>query len=147
MSSNPLLPKPKAVKLAIQLLWASFALGVVNTAINWTDTISQMTQPLPIDKGLFALIIASFTFCVLFWLFYKISTGRNWARITFLCFFLIGLPFSVPQLLAMIEQAPLKVSIALLLTLLQLIALIALFSNTGNASYRLQKESRSQSKI
>jgi hypothetical protein len=140
MSNNSnKLAKPKTIKIALQLLWGSLAIGLINTIINWNESIAQMTQPMTMDKELFSVIVASSTFFILSWLFYMISTGRNWARITFLCLYLIGLPFSVPQLISLIEQAPLKVILAILISIFQLISLIILFSNTGNVWFKAHK--------
>jgi hypothetical protein len=132
--------KPKAVNFAIQLLWASLVLTGINIIIKWfdNDTIAKTMQPFPMDPMLFIAVVGLLTLIILFWLIYKISKGRNWARIIFLFGFVIGLA-PIFQLFSLndLRQAILPI----IITILQFIPLCILFSKTGNAWFRTKKAS------
>ena len=137
---RPNLQKPQNVILAIRLLGGSLALGVFNTAFNWKNKTSHIPSDFPINKDLFALFASLSTFAIMLWIILKISSGRNWARILFLCGFIIGLPFCIPMLREMINLSTVVVFIASAIALLQLAALGLLFSKTGNTWFKTQKE-------
>src|SRR5215510_12692932 len=77
--AEPGLPahKPSQVVLAVRLLWGMLALGVVNSAVQWPKLV-ETTPPEMI------IAIQLVTFGIIAWLTIKISSGRNWARITYL---------------------------------------------------------------
>jgi hypothetical protein len=90
--------RPREIIWAIWLAVLNYLVGLVTIVIAW-DYFSRLQSMLPmILSQVFALVI-------MYWLYYKIFQGRNWARITWLVFSLFGLvmmPFSY-QLL---ESAP-----------------------------------------
>src|SRR4051812_37666400 len=82
--------KPREARLAINLLWTSLGLGLLNSASQFDYLRSQASVE-------FILIVAGMTLAIMALLVYFISQGRNWARITFLVLFLIGLVPWFPQ--------------------------------------------------
>ena len=66
---------------------------------------------------------------VMIWLIAR--KRQNWARWTFLVLFVIGLPLSVPQLLATFQTSALSAVLGLVQLLLQVYAFFLIF--TGNA--------------
>jgi len=84
--------RPPAIRRAIVLMWLSLALNLVILAIDWRFQVSQMPAPVLILSALFGIGISV-------WLFIKIATGRNWARIVYLVLFLLGLITLAPQML------------------------------------------------
>ena len=75
--------RPSQVSIAVKLLWYSLGLGIVNTLIDYQFLVSQ-------GSIAFTITVTAFTLGILALLIWKISAGRNWARIIFLVVFLLG---------------------------------------------------------
>lgn len=88
IASAPMDARPPQINQAVILLWAAYAVGPIRLGLNWNLLEAAM------DDFLAASILAITLIgtAVLIW---KISQGKNWARLTFLVLFLIGLPFSL----------------------------------------------------
>lgn len=141
--------KPNNVTLAIRLLWGVLIIGVVNSALSWNYSISQVPADFPMNKDLFAFLMISITLGITAWLIYKISSGRNWARLVFLIMFIIGIitmAFSVSQLIETFNYSKVISFLTLVTSLLQVIGLILLFSKEGNTWFTTQKALRKQQK-
>jgi hypothetical protein len=80
----------------------------------------------------FTLTVQVTTFLFLAWLTYKIWRGRNWARITFLALYLVGLPFSIPTVRGLFSASVTVGCITVLQTILQLAAIYLLFAKPGS---------------
>lgn len=82
---------PRQVKHAVTFLWAGLAFAGFSLFLDFRQT-SQMPMPAATIAVLF----------IFFWslLTIKIAHGRNWARITYLIFTIIGLPLNLPIVLA-----------------------------------------------
>jgi hypothetical protein len=79
--------KPVAIRRAIGLLWASLAIGVVKTPLDWVYLTSRAS-------GAFNAFVIIVTFAIMVFFIWKIGQGKNWARIVFLVLFLLGIvPF------------------------------------------------------
>jgi uncharacterized protein involved in response to NO len=75
--------RPPQIKRVIQLAVINYVLGLIMMAVTW-DFYSKL-QSVP------ALIFnQAFTIAIMFWLYYKIWVGRNWARIVLLVFTILG---------------------------------------------------------
>ena len=111
MSRNPYAPpgsvvaydesvrvKPVAMRRAVFLMWASFALNLVIVAIDWKFLVTQSSLPIVVISELIGVGIAV-------WLILKISVGRNWARIVYLVLLAIGLPVVVPEIMSSADRA------------------------------------------
>lgn len=89
--------RPRQIVWVVQLAALNYALGLVSIVIAW-DYFSRLQSMTSTILG------QAFTFVLLFWLYYKIFQGRNWARILWLVFSLLGLammPFTYKLLGAM----------------------------------------------
>ena len=75
--------RPRTVTIAVNLLWASIAIGLVKIPL---DLPALAAMPYPAIVWTVTTLVLGF-FCLLIW---KISQGRNWARYTYPVFFLIG---------------------------------------------------------
>ncbi len=84
--------KPAAVSTAIKLLYTTLVIGALRSALEWSH-LTRVASP-----G-FVLFVMLFTFALLVWLIDKVNRGRNWARITCLVFFILGVPMSILHLL------------------------------------------------
>jgi FtsH-binding integral membrane protein len=131
--------KPKNVLLAVRLLWATIALGLMSTALYWNDKISQLPADFPMNPELFASIVLFITFSFLVWIMWQVSRGRNWARLLYLIVFLIGLPLYIPALLVEFDHSVGKGIFSTIITFMQLAALILLFTKEGNVWFKEQK--------
>ena len=77
------MPRPAQIVTAIRLAAIGYGLGIVVILLSWDYYSKLQTVGALIANQLFTL-------CVLFWLYYKIYMGRNWARITLLVFSVLG---------------------------------------------------------
>lgn len=86
--------KPPAVATAVKFLWISFWFGIVVTLLNLPNV------NLPSGSGVAALVFISFVLTTAFTalLITKISAGRNWARITFIVLYVLGIPVWLYQI-------------------------------------------------
>src|SRR6266581_3531132 len=79
--------RPRQIVVFIGLQCGSLALGAVKLPMDW----SHLRTHGSVASILFILL---FTIAIVAFLIWKVSRGRNWARITLLVFFVIGLlPF------------------------------------------------------
>jgi hypothetical protein len=69
-------------------------------------------------------------------LIFKISTGKNWARITYLVLFIIGMLPAVPVILGEFSRLPVVGALSLAQVGLQLFALVLLFTKPGSGWFR-----------
>lgn len=77
--------KPREVSWAVSLQVAALALGALATALDWNHLKSLGQIP--------TLVVLQVTVMLLLgYVIWKISVGKNWARITCLVLFLFGLP-------------------------------------------------------
>lgn len=120
---------PAPVASALKLIYASLAIGVVRAALEWPQMMRMMTP----GSAIFSLL---FTFAFLLWLANRVARGRNWARIVFLIFFLLGLPFSIGPLLQSLGYAPLSGMLGVIQLTLQVVALVLMFSRQASPWFR-----------
>jgi hypothetical protein len=105
--------RPRQIVWVVQLAAFNYLLGLVSIAIAW-DYFSRLQSLVP------TIISQAFTLVILFWLYYKIYQGRNWARIVWLVLSLLGfamLPFTYKLLGAMPGVMKLQMFIGLGVTL------------------------------
>ena len=131
MNTPPALPsqKPATVSTAIKLLYATYVVGAFRSVLEW----SHQTQAASPGFDLFVVV---FTFAIILWLTYKMDRGRNWARITFLILFILGVPFFVRPLLQSLSYSPVSGALGLLQVVLQTIALCKLFGSSARPWFR-----------
>src|ERR1700744_4542147 len=77
------IPRPRDVTLAVRLQWVSFVMGFASGLLHesWGGQPAEWIVAL-ISIAIYAAIIA--------WLIFKLSRGRNWARITYTVLSLLG---------------------------------------------------------
>jgi hypothetical protein len=142
------LSRPKRVLVAITLLYAALGIGVTRIVLDlysgypitgppWLMTMvnqTGITWLLPIVLLLSALV----TFTLLLVLIYLIGQGKNWARISFLVLWLIGilLFLSATPLRRFLAAHPISGMFALLQYVFQVVALVLLFQNESSRWFR-----------
>jgi hypothetical protein len=112
------------VDRAVKLLYASLLLGIV-------VGIADFSYLKSLRSASFALLIFLFTFGLLLFLTLRISSGRNWARITFLVLFLAGIPLSTPNLSNELKRSPFAAIISIVQIILQIVAFFLLFKRAS----------------
>jgi len=81
-----------------------------------------------IASAAFTIFVLIFTFALIGFLIFKISAGRNWACITFLVMFVIGLLPTLPLMLGEFSRAPVVGALSVAQVGLQGYAMFLLFS-------------------
>ena len=141
MPNTNQLARPQKVDTAVKLLYASLGLGIISSVLfpPRLDEVSSFGSAL--NDSLFFFFI----FGPLFLLYYMIGKGKNWARITFLVFFIIGIPLSIatfPLYLLLFSYTPfIDGSLFLAHTGMQLVALVFLFQEESSAWFKAIKQS------
>src|SRR5258706_13861316 len=121
--------KPRTVTLAVNLLWASMVLGVVKIPLD-LPALAAMPSPgliWPIVAG----VLVFFCFLIM-----QISSGRNWARITYLVLFLIGLIPAWPTFAAEFARSPILGILSVVQLAIQGYAVFLLFTSPGKTWFQ-----------
>ncbi|MFZ5812167.1 MAG: hypothetical protein ACOY4F_09010 [Thermodesulfobacteriota bacterium] len=121
--------KPQPIVTAVNLLWASLAVGLVKMLMDF----SNFSAVAPAVLTSFVLI---FTLSLIGFLIIKISAGRNWARITFLVLFIIGVLPTLPIVLGEFSRSAVVGALSVAQICLQVYALILLFTLPGSSWFR-----------
>nr|WP_314838585.1 hypothetical protein [uncultured Flavobacterium sp.] len=124
---------PKKVKQASNLVYLSLVLGLIKMVLYEILTSQKMlTQPKALTIGIITIAILAF-------FGFKIGEGKNWARITFLVLFIIGIisfPFS---LLNEFKMSPIIGIASVIQMLIQLYILIILFTGESKEWFSKNK--------
>jgi hypothetical protein len=121
--------RPVQVVRSVQLLFASFGLGLVAATI---AVIQQFSSP-----AIFvALIPVALFFGLALFLVSKISAGRNWARVTFLVIVLLGVPFAIPTYAEEFRRNVLSGGLSIFIAALQLFGTALLFTKNSNIWFK-----------
>lgn len=127
--------KPKLIKTAVLLIVSSLAIGFVKVPLDY-DHLSSIG---PIQA---TIIIMAITISIMLFLSFKIWQGRNWARITFVILFVIGILPGALLLPAEAERSTLLVLGSVFQILLQVAALISIFMPASNIWFKSVKAAK-----
>jgi hypothetical protein len=116
--------KPSQIVTATNLLWSTIPLGIANGVLQWRFLAALGSVEIIVLTQILA-------FCVTAWLTLKISSGQNWARITYVIVSLLGLPAIIFQLPSVFSRTPVGGGITLLLVVIQVYVIWLLFSEPG----------------
>ena len=97
---------------------------------------ARITSESSVALVLFIMII---TFGLFFFFIWKISDGRNWARIVFLVLFLLGVPLSIPVYLEEVRRNLFLGSLSFIQVILQLVAIYLMFTRNSNLWFKTRK--------
>jgi hypothetical protein len=126
------LARPKETTSAIQLLYASLAIGLIRAVFGLTQRTSGAALVLT------ALIVIS-VFALGFFLIWKISAGRNWARIILLVLVLINLPFAVLANISELKRVVWSGALSILIEVILWIGTYLLFTRDSNHWFQSRK--------
>lgn len=129
METQAVAQKPQPVGTAVNLLWASLAVGLVKTLIDFSNLSAQASAA-------FTNFVLIFTFALIGFLTFKISAGKNWARITFLVLFVIGVLPTSFVVLGEFSQSSILGALSVAQIGLQGYAIFLLFTQPGSTWFR-----------
>lgn len=124
--------RPTSVSRAVQLLFASLAIGLIRALFGLTQRASG--APL-----ILAALIVIAVFCLGFFLVWKISVRRNWARIILLVLVLINLPFAVLANVAELKQSTHSGALSIFIEVILWLGTYLLFTKSSNTWFRSRK--------
>jgi hypothetical protein len=126
---------PAQVVMAIRLAALNYGLGLLSVIVYWSYfSTLQSTQSLILNQA--------FSLTVAVWLYYKIYTGRNWARVTLLVLgVLVGLlttsRFFTEKFAELTAAAPAPAKVQMMVApVISLIVLWLLFVSPGRHWFR-----------
>ncbi|MCG2634651.1 MAG: hypothetical protein J4A00_07010 [Gammaproteobacteria bacterium] len=129
METQSAAQKPQPVVTAVYLLWASMAVGLVKILMD-LSSLSGVAPPA------FTNFILIFTFALIAFLIFKISAGRNWARITLLVMFIIGVLPTLSIVPGEFSRSAVVGALSVAQIGLQIYAQFLLFTQPGSAWFR-----------
>ncbi len=121
--------RPKKVQNAVTILYVTLGIGIVR-AVMEASANAEMA-----GVG-FLMFVTLVVFAVMVFLIAMIGRGRNWARITLLVFFLLGLPLSILPLIRSFTNSPISGVLGLAQVILQIVAIVFLFQQEASAWFK-----------
>lgn len=122
------LRRPEQVQHAVLLLYLTLGIGVVRSIME--------------VRGGLAIFVGFVTLGLTWFFIHMISRGKNWARITYLVLFAIGLPFAILPLLHSLAVNPVSGLLGIAQTVMQAVAMVFLFQQASSDWFRYKKSSR-----
>lgn len=100
--------------IAVLLIVASLVLGLIR-------------YPLEFAPSFLLFLVAVPTLALIALLAWQIYAGKNWARIVYTVFFVLGLPFSILPLVEALQSRPISGLLGVLQLVMQSAALVLLY--------------------
>jgi hypothetical protein len=125
--------RPDMVSKAITLLYVTLGIGLLRTILEAPRLSKSSSLAFVLFVGIFVL---GFTWLIV----YKIAKGRNWARITFLILFVLGIPLSVVPLLQSLAVNLFSGLLGICQVIIQVISLVLLFLKPSSEWFKRMKE-------
>jgi len=125
LPKGPLFHKPASIIAAMNILYATLFLGIVNWAIGqWGTGVHPASRAQ-------AVVVLLVTIIIIFGLIKMIGLGKKWARVLLLVLFVLGM-LVFPWTLGPILKSNLLVGVlSVFQALLHLVALVFLFSRAS----------------
>jgi uncharacterized membrane protein YagU involved in acid resistance len=122
-AAEPPRVRPRAVKIAVVLLWVELCLAVVNPFLT-SNLVTLGTREA--DYKLFSEIFILIMIAISAWINIKVWQGRNWARIVALVLTLLAFPtlLALPE---MFREEALSATVSLAALALDVVAMILVF--------------------
>ncbi len=138
MSYSQQLKRPPKVSTAVKLLYTGLGVGIIRAIIE----ILFYREKIPAG---FVLMVSFFMWIFMGLIIYRISTGHNWARITFLVLFTLGSLSYIQTIFLRLNDEPILVLIGLVAVVIEAIALLLLFQRNSSLWFMAMKDYRSTS--
>lgn len=139
MTASPA-TRPNKANTAVILLYVAWALGVLRAFLG-APAISHLGSE---GQAGAAVAIVVVIFAIMLFFIIMTGKGRNWARITFLVLYIIG---TVMMVVGLVSGAPFGAAALMdvVQVILQLVALVMLFSAESNAWFQSVKAAKAKS--
>lgn len=130
--------KPKKVGIAVKLVYATLAVGAMRSVWEIPARARQFetsweTSPLSSQSLIgFSILVTLLSLLFIGYLVFMIDKGRNWARITFLVLFIIGIPLSIIPLLLSFAYSPISGILSVAQVVAQTVAVFLLFQKESS---------------
>ncbi len=129
--------RPHKVSIALTLLWIVIAVGVISSIFNFSSSL-EIANASGLGLG-WLIFTLYFTYVLLAFFIWKIGQGRNWARITYLVLFIIGVPFTIYGYLTS-EVSTLSIVLGIAGMIVQIVALVFLFQEKSSEWFNFMKK-------
>ena len=134
--SNSDASRPRSVTVAVAILCVVLAYGLISGIVSTaTRTVPPGFDPRMVREIAYAGGVVGIAINAFF--VYKIFKRRNWARIIYLVFYVLGVILSVRSLLTLHHSSVLVV-LMVIGFMAQAVALVLLFTGDGRAWFRRQ---------
>ena len=137
MSNSNQLAQPSKVATAIKLLYATLGIGIIRSII-------ESSRHAEASSVGFVLFITFAVFGFMWLLIYMTGKGNNWARITFIVLFNMGIPLSILPMIQSLTLNPISGVLGLIQVVMQVVALVFLFQGESSAWFKAIKQSKIQ---
>jgi len=124
--------RPPRVGTAVILLYITLGIGVLRSIMG-ASMYTEVASPA------FVTLITFFVLGVMGFFIFMIGKGRNWARITFLVFFIISIPFAALPLMQSVGANPISGRIGIIQIIIHIVALVFLFQKLSSDWFRDMK--------
>jgi hypothetical protein len=121
---------PRKVSIAIKLLWIVLAIGLLRSFLEFPISL-EIAASEGFGAG-FVIAVTVISIAVLAFFIIMIAQRRNWARIVYLVFFLIGLPFGLIALIETLSLSPFSGVLGIGQIVIDLFAMIFLFQKPSS---------------
>lgn len=129
--------RPGKVSTALYLLWIALFVGIIASAFNFSSSLEIANAPPGFGLGV-VIFILCFGFLLSAFFIWKIGQGRNWARITYLVLFILGIPVVIYTLLT-IKVSTFLIIMQIAHTIVSLVALVFLFQKQSSDWFKSTK--------
>ena len=127
--------RPKKVGTAVTLLYTALGIGAVRYVMS-----AAASRPMVSTASVVLMILTLAVIGIMWLLISKISIGRNWARISLLALFVLGVLGSIFQRDHFLGLFSLSRMLGLCQAVLQFIAFVFLFLKPSSAWFRKIKD-------
>ena len=121
--------KPSKVRKGMILLYITLGIGFLRGFME----APQLSQQIPTGRIFFIMF---FVFIMMWFFIYMIGKGKNWARITFLVLFILGIPISVLPMYHSLITKPFSGILGIAQAIMQIVALVLLFQKSSSDWYK-----------
>jgi hypothetical protein len=128
--------KPHQIRIAVYMAWASLVLGMLSVPFKISEQNLAYFPPILGEPIYFIVAILVITLLSFSFIMYKISKGRNWARLIYLIVTVIGIYPSFSSLFESFLQSPIWSIFDLVIILLSIIPIYLLYSNPCSAWFK-----------
>jgi hypothetical protein len=128
-------PIPMLANIGVGLLWIHFTIDLIGSAVQLPEILElRREHGTALVTGAISAVVV-FTLLVA-GLIHLISRRRHWARVIYLVFYLIGIPFFLMAIVETFESSVATGVGASVKTTIQAVALVLLFLPSSNGWFR-----------